>query len=102
MLSTDIHFGPHVRTFLELKSGISSWRAGGPRPIDEKRLDFQAGFLEIGGVTLWGSMQGKTGRQELEYGSGRLVDVREGSNLRLSFVRFLLRVKARGWLVDGF
>jgi len=102
MLSADLHYGPHFRTFFELKSGISSWRAGGPRPIDEKRLDFQSGFLEVGGETSWGSVHVRAGRQELEYGSGRLVDVREGPNVRLSFDGFLTRVQAHGWQVDGF
>ena len=41
----DIHYGKHFRTFVELKSGLNSFRIGGPRPIDEKKLDFQAGFL---------------------------------------------------------
>ena len=101
MLYADLHYGPHVRTFIELKSGINSWRAGGPRPIDEKRLDFQAGFLEVGGATSWGSVQVLAGRHELEYGSGRLVDVREGPNVRLSFDGFLLRTEIHSWRVDG-
>jgi hypothetical protein len=33
---------------VELKSGLNSYRIGGPRPIDEKKLDFQAAFLEVG------------------------------------------------------
>ena len=98
----DVHYGRHVRTFIELKSGINSWRAGGPRPIDEKKLDFQAGFLEVGGTTSWGAVQVRAGRQELEYGSGRLVDVREGPNVRLSFDGFMARVQAHAWHVDGF
>lgn len=102
MLSADLHYGPHVRTFLELKSGINSWRAGGPRPIDEKKLDFQTGFLEVGGPTSWGSVNVRVGRQELEYGSGRLIDVREGPNVRLSFDGFLVRVNTQTWRVDGF
>jgi hypothetical protein len=102
MLYADLHYGSHVRTFLELKSGINSWRAGGPRPIDEKRLDFQAGFLDIGGATSWGSVHVRAGRQEMEYGSGRLVDVREGPNVRLSFDGFLTRVETHAWQVDGF
>ena len=48
MLYFDLHYGKHVRTFFELKSGLNSYRIGGPRPIDEKKLDFQAGFLELG------------------------------------------------------
>src|SRR3984885_1743442 len=102
MAYADLHYGPHVRTFLELKSGINSWRAGGPRPIDEKRLDFQSGFLEVGGETSWGSVHVRAGRQELEYGSGRLVGVCEGPNVRLSFDGFLLRTRTHAWQVDGF
>jgi hypothetical protein len=102
MAYADLHYGPHVRTFLELKSGINSWRAGGPRPIDEKKLDFQAGFLEVGGETPWGAVHVRAGRQELEYGSGRLVDVREGPNVRLSFDGFLVRTTTHSWQVDGF
>lgn len=102
MAYADIHYGPHVRTFLELKSGINSFRAGGPRPIDEKRLDFQAGFLEFGSDISWGSVRVRAGRQELEYGSGRLVDVREGPNVRLSFDGFLIRTKAYAWQIDEF
>jgi hypothetical protein len=102
MLYFDFHYGRHVRTFIELKSGINSWRAGGPRPIDEKKLDFQAGFLEVGSATSWGAVQVRAGRQELEYGSGRLVDVREGPNVRLSFDGFMARVQAHAWHVDGF
>jgi Alginate export len=101
MLYADLHYGSHVRTFLELKSGINSFRAGGPRPIDEKRLDFQAGFLEVSGKIGAGSVQVRAGRQELEYGSGRLVDVREGPNVRLSFDGFLVRAKTHAWQVDG-
>jgi hypothetical protein len=48
MLHFDLRYGKHVRTFVELKSGLNSFRIGGPRPIDEKKLDFQAAFLEFG------------------------------------------------------
>jgi len=48
MLYFDVHYGKHVRSFVEFKSGLNSYRIGGPRPIDEKKLDFQAAFLEVG------------------------------------------------------
>src|SRR5277367_5681176 len=70
MLGFDIHYGKHVRTFVELKSGLNSFRYGGPRPIDEKKLDFQAGFLEIGNTWGQNSVAVRAGRLELEYGSG--------------------------------
>ena len=102
MLSFDVHYGKHVRTFLELKSGINSFRIGGPRPIDEKKLDFQVGFLEVGTSSESNFVKLRVGRQELEYGSGRLIDVREGPNVRLSFDGFMVKSKIKSWQLDGF
>jgi hypothetical protein len=101
MLSTDIHYGEHLRTFVELKSGLNSYRIGGPRPIDEKKLDFQAGFLELSDTIKSNQLQLRIGRQELEYGSGRLIDVREGPNVRLSFDGFVVKDKVGQWQIDG-
>jgi Alginate export len=102
MLSFDTHYGRHVRSFVEFKSGLESFRRGGPRPIDEKKLDFQAAFLEAGtsGERNW--IRFRVGRQELEYGSGRLIDVREGPNVRLSFDGFKMLSKIDGWRIDAF
>jgi hypothetical protein len=101
MLHFDIHYGGHVRTFVELKSGLNSFRIGGPRPIDEKKLDFQAAFLEAGTSTGPRWVVLRVGRQELEYGSGRLIDVREGPNVRLSFDGFLVKSQVDSWHIDG-
>jgi hypothetical protein len=102
MLHFDVHYSKNVRTFVELKSGLNSFRIGGPRPIDEKKLDFQAGFLEVGtsGDRSWIKFQ--VGRHEMEYASGRLVDVREGPNVRLSFDGFKVLSKIGTWRIDGF
>jgi hypothetical protein len=102
MLSFDAHYGKHVRSFVELKSGLNSYRIGGPRPIDEKKLDFQSGFLEVGTSKGANSVALRVGRQELEYGSGRLMDVREGPNVRLSFDGFMVKSKIDSWQIDGF
>jgi hypothetical protein len=101
MVHFDVHYGKHVRTFVELKSGLNSFRIGGPRPIDEKKLDFQAAFLELGTTAGENSVNLLVGRQELEYGSGRLIDVREGPNVRLSFDGFRLQTKVHSWEIDG-
>jgi hypothetical protein len=100
MLGFDVHYGKHVRSFVELKSGLNSFRYGGPRPIDEKKLDFQAGFLEIGNTWGQNSVAVRAGRLELEYGSGRLIDVREGPNVRLSFDGFMIKSKVDTWQID--
>jgi hypothetical protein len=101
VLGFDLHYGEHVRTFVELKSGLNSFRYGGPRPIDEKKLDFQAGFLQVGTSEGRNSVELRVGRQELEYGSGRVIDVREGPNVRLSFDGFVVKSRIDEWLVDG-
>src|SRR5580658_899977 len=101
-LGFDIHYGKHVRTFVELKSGINSFRYGGPRPIDEKKLDFQAAFLQVGTAEGQDWIKLRAGRQEMEYGSGRLIDVREGPNVRLSFDGFKLKAGLGAWTIDGF
>jgi Alginate export len=102
MLHFDFHFGNHVRTFVELKSGLNSYRAGGPRPIDEKKLDFQAAFVEVGTGSDRNWIKFRAGRQEMEYGSGRLIDVREGPNVRLSFDGFKVKTGIGRWQIDGF
>src|SRR5882762_10085188 len=48
MFYFDVHYGTHVRSFVELKSGLNSYRIGGPRSIDEKKLYFQTAFREVG------------------------------------------------------
>jgi Alginate export len=102
MLYFNVRYGSQLRTFVELKSGLNSYRIGGPRPIDEKKLDFQVGFLEWGTSGASNSFAIRAGRQELEYGSGRLIDVREGPNVRLSFDGFLVKSKIHSWQIDGF
>jgi hypothetical protein len=102
MLHTDWHFGKYVRAFVQLKSGLESFRRGGYRPIDEKKLDFEAAFVEIGASEgdRWVVLQ--AGRQELNYGSGRLVSVREGPNVRQSFDGAKLKIKSGVWRIDAF
>jgi hypothetical protein len=102
MLHTDWRFGKHFRVFVQLKSGLESFRRGGYRPIDEKKLDFEAAFVELGAGEgdHWVVLQ--AGRQELNYGSGRLVSVREGPNVRQSFDGARLKMKTGAWRVDAF
>src|ERR1700688_1963953 len=102
MLYFDVHYGKHVRSFVELKSGLNSYRIGGPRPIDEKKLDFQAAFLEVGMGDERKWIKFRAGRHEMEYGSGRLIDVREGPNVRLSLDGFKVKTGIGPWQIDGF
>jgi hypothetical protein len=100
MVHTDWHFGKHVRAFVQLKSGLESFRRGGYRPIDEKKLDFEAAFVELGTGQGDHWVVFQAGRQELNYGSGRLVSVREGPNVRQSFDAARLKTQTGAWRVD--
>jgi len=85
-LHTDWHFGDGVRFFFQLRSALENGRPNGPRPIDEDQLNVQNLFVD---VRLWrntnDSLIIRGGRQELNYGAGRLISVREGPNVRLFF-----------------
>src|SRR5262249_27748625 len=101
MVHADWHLGPHFRAFVQLKSGLESFRQVGPRPIDEKKLDFEAAFFEAGTAGKnWIAL--RAGRQELNYGSGRLISVREGPTVRQSFDGVKIRSRVGSWSIDGF
>lgn len=102
MVQSDWHLGENLRAFVEFKSGLEDLRGGGPRPIEEKRLDFEAAFLEVGNTHRknWAIL--RVGRAELNYGSGRLVAVREGPNVRQSFDGAKIRSKAGSWYMDAW
>src|SRR5580658_1481510 len=102
MFNSDWHLGNWFRVFVQLKSGLEDFRAGGARPIDEKKLDFEAAFLEIGNQRGKSRAILRLGRQELNYGSGRLVSIREGPNVRQSFDGAKIRAKAGEWYVDAW
>src|SRR5438132_13706762 len=44
----------------------------------------------------------RAGRQELAYGSSRLISAREAPNVRLSFDGVKAILKVSGWRVDAF
>jgi hypothetical protein len=102
VLHTDWHFGKYFRTYVELKSDWESFRKGGPRPIDEKKLDFEEAFVEVGAEEGDNWVAVLAGRQQLNYGSGRLVSIREGPNVRQSFDGARLKSRIGGWRIDGW
>ncbi|WP_323844460.1 alginate export family protein [Microbulbifer magnicolonia] len=89
----DLHPNRHMRIFAQLTSAQEAGRAGGPSPVDENKLEWQNAFLDLRGpLTASNELTLRAGRQEVELGSGRLVSVREGPNVRRTFdgVRGLL------------
>ncbi len=99
MIHADAHFGDSFRLFTQLKSGLEKGRAGGPRPTDEDRLDLSQAFFDFRPAT---AVTLRIGRQEMSYGSSRLVSFREGPNVRLAFDGVKAIVKLPRWQVDAF
>ena len=101
MLHTDLHLSPFIRVFAQLKSGLEDGRNGGPRPTDEDRLDFNQAFVDFRAAddVRW-SLVTRVGRQELLYGSSRLIAVRDGPNVHQSFDGLREILKLQNWQVD--
>lgn len=84
-LSADLHIGPYMRTFLELVSGQAPVWNGTPPATQFDPLDVQQGFGELMFPKEAGSFMIRAGRQEMSFGSSRLVSVRESPNVRRAF-----------------
>ena len=83
LLHADFHLGKHLRIFVEPCSYTVQGDLGTPRPTDEDQLDINQAFVDLS--TDLGSdfsLTLRPGRYEMVYGSGRLVDPREGPNIR--------------------
>ena len=101
VLHGDLHLGDHLRFFGQIYSAIQDGQAGGPSPVEKDKLEFENAFVELHGtpdlpLTL------RAGRQELQFGSGRLIDVREGPNVRRTFDALRLIIEQSKWRLDGF
>jgi len=101
-LHADLHIGKKVRIFSQLRSGLENGRKNGPRPIDEDQLNIQNLFVDVTAIKTSDKMLNlRLGRQELQYGSGRLIDVREGPNLRNYFDGVKLAYSSTKLTIDG-
>ncbi|MDR6983441.1 hypothetical protein J2X32_002077 [Rheinheimera pacifica] len=95
----DWRLSPSVRLYTQLYSALSAGLEQGPSPVDENRLSFQQAFFQFSGGEHW---QMTLGRQELALGSGRLVDAREGPNVRRRYDALRLTSQVKSWQLDTF
>jgi hypothetical protein len=95
----DLHAGRHLRLFAEVQSGLETGRTGGPRPTDEDRLEFHQAFAELSTGRSPRAFTLRVGRQEVAFGSGRLISASEGRNVRRSFdaIRPIVRLGLWTW-----
>lgn len=101
MLHADWHLG-NFRTFVQLHSAFQGLTDQSPRGVDRDDLDFHQLFLEYK-IPLGSGQQLTTrvGRQEFWLGSRRLVSVREGPNVRLTFDAARIFYTRPGFRMDG-
>jgi hypothetical protein len=85
LLHGDLHLTKRIRIFGQLQSSIAVGRID-PSPVESNELELHQIFVD---VNLLQADQTKlvlrVGRQELNYGSSRLISTREGPNNRQSF-----------------
>jgi hypothetical protein len=99
----DFHTGKHVRTFVQLQSSFANGKPEPPSPVDENQLDLHQAFTDITFPLPYAqALTIRIGRQELLYGSQRLVAVRDGPNNRQSFDAARLLYILPGWKADVF
>ncbi len=102
MVSADFHLGRRTRIFVEARSGLEGGRNGGPRPSQDKdSFDLSQAF--VGWTLVRGQAKPKVelklGRQELNYGEGSLLAVRE-LNVRRTFDGAKVVLRPGEWQVD--
>jgi hypothetical protein len=96
LVHADLHPGRRLRVFLQLQSSVESGRAGGPRAFDADALELHQVFAELR-VSTRPELVLRAGRQELEFGSSRLVSAHENFNVRQNFDAARLLVHAGPW-----
>ncbi len=104
LLHADVRLGESLRAFGQLQASLADWREGGARPVDENRLDVHQLFGDArageGGGS--GTLTLRVGRQEMLYGSQRLISVRESPNVRRAFDAVRVLTEAGGVRIDAF
>lgn len=95
LLHSDWHFGRRLRLFTQFQSGLEEGRNGGPRLTDEDVPDLHQTFVDISDSSQ--NVRLRVGRQEIEFGSGRIIGESEGLNIRRAFDGFRFTFKHGRW-----
>lgn len=105
LLHGDLHVGRYVRAFVEGKHALAFDRSlpGGRRPLDHDEWELQNAFVDVACCGDVGQRLAlRVGRQELLFGSQRLVSPLDWANTRRTFDGGRLTAVGGGVVVDGF
>jgi hypothetical protein len=97
LLHADVHVSDHVRTFIQWQGSGANGR-NNASAVDENPLDIHQAFVDI----TFRKLKFRAGRQELSYGSQRLVSVRELPNNRQAFDGLKISFTHKGNHTDIF
>ena len=107
----DVHLGEHVRFFGDFLSAFYDSESTSPNGLSENRLDLHQAFADVQtgrfddpdgqGPEEPLGLRFRFGREELAFGSWRLVGIREGPNVRIAFDGPRLTARAGGWQLDA-
>ncbi|SDE02304.1 Alginate export [Mucilaginibacter pineti] len=99
----DFHAGKQFRTYIELQSSLANGQMETPSPVDNNPLDLHQAFIDLSApISNNQNLTLRLGRQELSYGSQRLVAVREAPNNRQSFDAAKVMYNATNVKLDMF
>ncbi|WP_161793833.1 alginate export family protein [Jannaschia aquimarina] len=105
-LFAGVTFGDRARIFGALKFGQVEDSDFPVPPVDDDGPDLHQAFAELSFGDMFGlSVQDafvRVGRQELHYGAGRLISIRNGPNVRNDYDGVLARIAAGGVIADAF
>jgi hypothetical protein len=87
MLHSDLHLGEEFRLFLQFNNTLVTSRQLRVSPIEQNPFDLSQAFFDLKfNLSASGdAITVRTGRQEIGFGSGRLLWFRDPTNTRLSF-----------------
>jgi len=97
LLYGDLKIGSSFRLFSQLQSSTSISRLD-PNPLEKNPLDLHQLFFDLRVMNL----NLRMGRQELYYGSQRLISVREGPNSRQAFDALKIMYQKSNLSADAF
>jgi len=102
-LYADLNVGEKLRFFAQLNSALENGSKYGPSPVDEDQLAVQNLFAEYRILSdSVNRLDVRVGRQEINYGSGRLISVREGTTVRQYFTGLKLIYASPRFSLDAF
>lgn len=102
LLHGDLHLGPSFRVFTQLRGAYAAFHDGPRVPIHDDGFDVQQAFFDLRTTRGSAAVTLRTGRQELSYGTERLISSREAGNVRRAFDAVRVLAAFEPWRVDGF